>query len=70
MLLGSSLVLGIMPQIARRLVGTIATPAASLLPTPDAIAHGMAAILCHGIAHEPMPLTAARADREPKDANR
>jgi AcrR family transcriptional regulator len=67
-LLASSLLLGIMPQIARRLLDSIALPAVSLLPTPDAIAHGMAAILFHGIAREAMPLTAAHVSDEPKDA--
>jgi len=61
MLLASSLLLGIMPQIARRLADSSGLPAAALLPTPGAIAHGMAAILFHGIAHEALPPTAADA---------
>jgi len=50
LLLGATLVLGIMPQIVRRSVGPLDPRLDALLPRPEQIAHGMADILFHGIS--------------------
>lgn len=50
LLTAASMLLGFMPQVARRMAARTDTPMAALLPEPEAIARGMAKLLFHGIA--------------------
>jgi AcrR family transcriptional regulator len=54
LLMASSLILGIAPQIIRRLVGAAEIPIGAALPSPEDVARGMADLLFHGIA-KPTP---------------
>jgi AcrR family transcriptional regulator len=51
LLMAAMMLLGIMPQIARRLVGATDLPIGAALPSPELVARGMAELLFHGIAN-------------------
>lgn len=58
LLMAASLLLGLVPQLVRRVVGPLDARLEALLPSPEQIARGMADILFHGIASR-LPPTAA-----------
>jgi AcrR family transcriptional regulator len=53
LLMAASLILGIMPQLMRRMVQQAHPALDALLPTPDEIAHVMSDLLFRGIARQP-----------------
>jgi AcrR family transcriptional regulator len=63
LLMAASFLLGLMPQVIRRVVSPLDARLEALLPTPEQIAHGMAQILFHGISHDPQPTAAGKERR-------
>jgi AcrR family transcriptional regulator len=59
LLMAASLLLGLMPQVIRRVVIPLDPRLPALLPSPEQIARGMADILFHGIAKQSQPTAAA-----------
>ena len=55
LLMAASFILGLIPQIIRRVVGPLDPRLDAILPTPEQIARGMADILFRGIASVPQP---------------
>jgi len=53
LLMAASLLLGLLPQIVRRVVGPLDARLDAFLPSPEQIARGMADILFHGISRGP-----------------
>jgi hypothetical protein len=53
LLMAASLLLGILPQIMRRLVHQTSPALDAVLPNTEAIARAMTELLFHGIAHNP-----------------
>ena len=63
LLMAASFVLGLMPQVIRRVVSPLDPRLEALLPTPEQISHGMTQILFHGISYDPQPTAAEKPRR-------